>query len=626
MTGVDMNISEIQKIAQMVLQGDMAVLVADSTKSDWRNPSFTSSASKFLKEEGAMSIQDDVSTIIFRRLMSGNCCSSSGWFSLLFSCRLAIAGSRSRLPISSIVRGFMLANSATSKMIAIEGMISCDKHSHLLKLSWNNLEDVMRVVDTSLRSRRVLQLTEQQISHVGILLLTAFLSSADKDNMRCSVMYKQSWGLPIENMIVHENTLLMDIPIPSILRWPCGSRSESKNCRIPFKDLIVAIFEGSLELSEFPGYQLEIDTINDMTMQDGSVKSLEYRFLENMASVIRQSKVTLVACQRRIHPYLVRILQRDGIVSLSRLSIRFCGALQRLCGARQLVTFPLSRDMRSAIDPSCLGYLAYMEYRTIYGKKYVVVSSRCKEGSAESGTEINRMRNFVTSDFNPSVADEIESRQSTMSTVTLTAPSELLCCELEIACEETVRTLSSLLSCPYVLRGKGLWQRSVARELRGKLASSLHCESTRTLNPLCVGSSSDVIKAAGIYIDCLNYCGVAMSGEEGLGECDTYDDVASVWSDTKDARHFLRTQDNPRNSGNIKSQCPLSDDDDEYMEDDNEDPGSAFHVKNTAHMHSLEALVTNRIALQQAVDAAVCILDMDERLTLHPVEINKDNV
>lgn len=191
MAGFDMNIIGIQRIVEIVLRDDAAVLVADTTNTDWRNPTFTSSASKFLKEEGAMSVQDDVRTIILRRLISGNCCNDSGWFSLLFSCKLIIAGSRCCLPIPSIVRGFMLANSATSKMIAIESMISCEKHSHLLKLSWNNLEDVMSVVDTSLRSRYVLQLTEHQISHVGMSLLTAFLSSADKDNMRCSVMYKQ---------------------------------------------------------------------------------------------------------------------------------------------------------------------------------------------------------------------------------------------------------------------------------------------------------------------------------------------------------------------------------------------------------------------------------------------------
>lgn len=274
--------------------------------------------------------------------------------------------------------------------------------------------------------------------------------------------------------------------------------------------------------------------------------------------------------------------------------------------------------MRSAIDPSCLGYLAYVECRTIFGKKYVVASSRYRGGGSEDGAETDTMRNYVTSTFDPSVADDIESRQSTMSTVTLTAPSEALCCELEIACEETVRTLSSLLSCPYVLRGKGVWQRSVTRELRVKLESSRQYESDRASDPLSVGSSSDVIKAAGIYIDCLNKCGVVMSGEDSLDKCDSYDDISSAWSDMKIVRQ--RARDTPDSSRHITSQDPLSsDDDDEYG-----DLGSEFLVEDAAHTRAFEALVTNRIALQQAVDAAVCILDMDEKLILHPVEINKN--
>ena len=563
----------------MVLNRRHALLVTETKKSSCKSSLFTSSSMKFLDKDGAMTCDDRTLSSVFQRLMSSNCSDATGWFLVLLTCKLITTGFRSKLQISSISRGFTLAAIATARVICPkEEEMSTISSAPSIKIFWDDLDSVLSVIKTTVSSYHVLQLTERERDTLSISMLTAFLSSVDKDSMKCSVIYCQALGLSIENLIVLENTLAMDIPIPTDI---CRNRRRFETSRThhKFQNLIVAIFENSLELSELSNYSLEIDGDPNQSEPGGkeaSIKFLEYKFLDGIAFVLKSSKVTLVACQRRIHPYLVQKLKKMGIICLPRLSIRYCGALQRLCGARQLVSFPISQSMSTPLDPSSLGYLSSLECRAIYGRNYVVASSAA--GSTIGASEEPRCDTqelFTVSAFGQECAQGIRNRQSLMSTVILTAPSESLCNTLQIVCEDVARTLTGLLSCPYVLPGGGAWQRGAAQMLHDELSKCSF--APHTVDDSCsVGTREEVLRAASVFASCLGDCGRIMRGHGT--------DTPRVIS---------------HEFGDDHTRCIVE------------------------AITQYDALTPNQNALQLAVDTAICVLDIDGQLISHPQSVDR---
>mmetsp|Transcript_7582 Transcript_7582/g.7677 ORF Transcript_7582/g.7677 Transcript_7582/m.7677 type:complete len:620 (-) Transcript_7582:316-2175(-) len=611
---------QLQRITSQVYQGSSILINSWNSDNTYRLSSYTSSSTKFINERKAIVNDDDIISQVFYRLISSNKFNTTGWFVLLFSCKLITQSLRNDLPIFAITRGFSIGSRAANLELTIQDSLPCA--SQLLELRWSDLRNVLCIIRTSLSSRHVLQLTEKQLDSISISLLKAFLSSIDSGSKKCSILYQKAFGMSIENIIVLEDALLMDIPIPSAL---ISRKSYSKNLYAnQNENLIVAIFENSLELSEFPNFSFEIleNKDNEQNHVLDSVKSLEYRFLEKMADIIIRSKITLVACQRRIHPYLIRILSGYGILCLPRLSIRYCGALQRLCGARQLVSFPTSRD--SVIEASSLGYLASVEYKIIYGRKYVVARARLETKDCN-----DYEYQMMSATLGHCIAGEIQQRKSLMSTIVLTAPSEALCNELETALEDVTYDLTSLLDCPYVLPGAGLWQTYTAQEIRLKLSSQLTEPSSLldNRNSSSFGNSSEIMKATKIYIDCLEECGRIVGGfrsptTELINNQETEQEEFVVpinASCSEILGEFLFV--NPVKDCAISASNIDVEDDTHMIE---EVINQNRRTNRLIHADALEALVPNKNALLLAVEAALCILDIDGVLTSYPKEIMKN--
>jgi TCP-1/cpn60 chaperonin family len=623
---------ELEAMATVVLNQRCALLAIDSKILKSSNSSFTSSPMKFLDKDGAIRCDEDALPLVFQRLLSSNNSGLSGWFLVLLTCKLIISGFQSKLQISSIYRGFTLAAMAAVSEISPKGEKWCTSSSNLLlKVSWDDLNGILSIIKTSVGSHHVLQLTEREIGTLSISMLTAFLSSVDRDSMKCSIIYRRALGLPIENLIVLENCLAMDISLPPDIRQNRQGFKMSQTHN-KFQKLIVAIFENSLELSELSNYFLEIDRDAEQTEPRGkrtSIKSLEYKFLDGIAHVLNLSKVTLVACQRRIHPYLVRILKKVGIICLPRLSIRYCGALQRLCGARQLVSFPISQNMSCPLDPSSLGYLSSLECRTIYGRTYVVACSVAESTTASTSDEpcCNAQESFTVSAFGQDCAVGIRSRQSLMSTVILTAPSESLCNALEIVCEDVVKTLTGLLGCPYVLPGGGDWQRRTAQTLHQSFSEYASSTAQRNVESSSIGTRGEILRAAGVFASCLGACGDIMGGgtdtldsnSRGLhsSSC-THVNLGTVG--VGDAAELSSASGQAR-SGTAQEHCSRIDEDSSHcVLDEPWETGFNHFVKAVT---CYDALVPNQNALQLAVDTAICVLDIDGHLLSCPQVIEK---
>lgn len=618
----------LENICRLVQSNSSALLLVDSSESNCRNASFTSSSTKFLAEQRPKLHDGEVTHTILHSLLSTNSFDSAGWFSLLLCTKLITAGLNSNISISSIVKGYSLANSALDYAIdPNKEYVANEQSPHLQHLSWEDLDSIICVIKTSLTSRHILQLTPQQTKKVSVSLLTTFLSSVDRDNLTSSIVFRHAVGLPIERIMALEDTLVMDIPIPMTLTKSNREQCHTSSSSGQYVDLIVSIFENSVELSSFPSFSFEVLNTTVPAMKKGSsltssVKSLEFLFLERLASILKRSKVTLVACQRRIHPYLIQILRRDGIICLPRLSVRYCGALQRLSGARQLVSFPLSHEVASVIESSSLGYLASIECRTVFGRKYVVASN-APTHVPELSRELfhDHQYAFLSRTFDERCAEAIQLRQSANSTLIVTAPSEILCSELQSACEDIVRTLVSLLTNPYLLPGSGVWQMRTAADLkRNLLKKCLDSQFDSPCNHLALGSPVEVPRAFTLFVNCLHDCGKIISGRSGMcvEGCDLFGDLKSDNSHDVD-----RCKDNHRIHQD-KAQDTESLSKGDYNTIDSSliaGAGQGHPCYGTSS--TVEALASNRNAIQLAVEAAICVLDIDGALRSHPLVTSK---
>ena len=618
---------KLQEHVTMVYQ-ESSLLVSDNEKNQVSRLSlFTSSSVTLTSRMSRITKGNDMMFTVFYKLMSSFSNDSSGWFALLFSCKLITASLGSHLTISTIIRGFSSALMIASEEISINE--SFERNSHqLLKLSWDDLTNILCVIKTSLSTRHVLQLSQLQIESISVNLLTAFLSSIDDDKQKCSIIYRQSAGPPIDNMIVLENSLLMDIPIPPALQHPGtdgrGKRISSRR----YEDLIVAIFENSLEIPESPNFRFEIndhcrnsDEKISPHREATSIKSLEYQFMEDVAEIFVASKVTLVACQRRIHPYLIRVLQRSGIICLPRLSIRFCGALQRMSGARQLLSFPISRS-RAPIQPQSLGYLASLQFRVIYGRKYVMACAKMDNADADSYNGFNSYEQMrLTHLLDSSSADEIQSRKSPMSTVVVTAPSEIQCGELQIALENVAADLTTLLNHPYVLPGAGLWQAYTAKRIKERLLASVPSSSGTSNSPekFSIGGKEEIKRAVEIFVKCLDDSSQIIGGLVDSSSSirdENGGDLSFTLPDSKTRRDIVDILfHNPVKNCTVRSSPCINDSDDER---------GIYSDKIFLIADALEPLLPSLNALQLAVDTAICVLDLDGAMISHPIEVTKN--
>ena len=320
------------------------------------------------------------------------------WFGILFSCKLIISALTSpafaHTPLCALIKGFhVVSRAAIHELSLVEDRndsAAGNKRTMSRIVSWSDLENILAIIQTSLllsqrNYGRVQLLSDAQMDHVSMSFLTAFLAALDSNNKggtaSCNIVYRHAVGLPFESLLVLEDTLAMDIPIPFALLYQdnLSSTSYAENYKkavenksnlgndsyrgkhkttaltaVATRNLVVAMFENSLEMPEMSS-TVAIDTNVSLQNQSNTttttttttaaaaakseetLKSVELAYLDRVVQLFRRSNVTLVACQKRVHPYLIRSLNACGILCLQRLSIRYCGALQRLCGARQLV-------------------------------------------------------------------------------------------------------------------------------------------------------------------------------------------------------------------------------------------------------------------------------------------------
>lgn len=324
------------------------------------------------------------------------------------------------------------------------------------------------------------------------------------NNSTAHVVYHAVTGPSIGTTTALPNTIVMDLPTARDFR--------QQRQLLDARDHIVALYDCSLEL------MLNNDGRNvalELAQTPISEESLEYRQLRSFADYLQRSHVTLVVCQKRVHPYLQRLLRARGILLVYRVSVRYMAALQTLSGGRVHSSLPvLTATSAGALDPAGLGYLHQVHCQHLFGRSYVSVvgfpdDRRHAAGSA--GSRMERLQDQLLDAFAHLGAafalpfvNAVVRRQQSYCTILLTAPNDSALELWRLVYEHSLQRLHLLSAHSAqvdMLPGGGIWQAFVARELRLKLARSTAATPSR------IGGQLQRVRE--VFAHCLEECALA---------------------------------------------------------------------------------------------------------------------
>jgi TCP-1/cpn60 chaperonin family len=502
----------------------------------------------------------ETAKLMIRILAQSKLPSCYEWFTARLCARLIQAVLRSRDDSSGLST---TAVSLYGYRLAVE--IICNSLSDPDKcpyrrcpVPWSDAPAVKTVVGEAMirtvpRMLRLLSLRERE--YLSAAVLDLFLSSVTHPSSSSSslsssplsvppaVTYLKVAGRAVTDVGVSKGSLIMEIPI-----------SGHPQTASHIEGYVVAIFDCSLEFGGTKeakamkgSVTLEIirranDDVGTRSSDDtGTIKYMEYAVLIKFFELIKRSHVTLLACQQRVHPYLMQLLTEAGIICIPRVSIRYIGALARLSGALilgGLSTEFASTELTSVIEARNLGYLGTVEFGRIFGKLIVSATSfndrydSHEVDDDEYGYDIDQGKNrgnrfddevyafalgaFPDEASASSYFQGLIARRRFMFSVILTAPSETLCDDLEVAVQAALNVLSSLLDereDTYIIDGPkvrpdavenlNIWRGIVRKGLESYIdapmeADSNICES-EPLN-ICQGFTSwRLVSAAAVH-------------------------------------------------------------------------------------------------------------------------------
>lgn len=539
--------------------------------------SFSSSSSRFFSECRTVFRNDAIRILLDILGQTKRMYGDGGWFGLMMSTRLIALGIESDIPITLLTSGYLTALRHAEAAIEDKALSAPLK----LSVSWSDHLTIMCLIKSVLQSRTSLGLSDKEIDHMCEILLTAFLSSLnDKENMVLfpNIFYRKCPGMCLDNTTAFEDALVMDIPIPIHLMHSTG------------RNLKVALFDCSLELSAGDvGLSLDIDCNND-DESVVTVKDTEFLFLEHVARVIIRSRVSLVCSQRRIHPYLQRILLAEGVIPLQRLSIRYITAMQNLTGAKLLGNFSSVHVMSadSTIETDLLGFLSSIGVECVGGKKFVVArADACDE--SESDYRHNAW-----------------SRRLKTATILICASSDDDCEELQVSFESIVRILTDLMEHPFVLPGSGFWQAIVCDRLGNAI------KSMRLNNRSLSWEDRAVVSAMDLFRSALSTC-VRAQMDSRVGA--DMDDLITMFSAAVNSEGCCEYK-GPTGTLALARRRVVKREEDEALESVGPDE---------VRVEALSAVIVDAYLpsirmLQQAVEAAVAVLQVDGYASALPKE------
>jgi len=425
-------------------------------------------------------------------------------------CRLVVTAFRSGLPQRLVQRGYVRGMQRAQLFLAHEDSPA------LVHFLWRNQYDVLSVVHSRLLSHTVAHWQSHLHgdphksipSRIAHLVVSAFAMTVQANSVSASepiadmVLYHTIVGPTTDKSLALKSTLLMDIPVTREAIALLGRSSR--------RGLVVALFECSLELSVGDDHETIEFSANNTS--NSLASSAEQALLNDFSTMLQRSYVQLIACQKRVHPYLVRKLKSLNIACISRVSVKYIGALARLSGARLLTTIPTYDATNSSVlDVSSLGYLRSVQYQHLFGKPFVVVRGLdCEGTNGHAEAELSRRLSCLPASFQQSLVAGVLQRQRGCVTVVVAAPTETTATLWQAAVEDCMRYLRRRSEgTAVVLPGKGIWMAGLVRELQRQQRLP---EGGRTNSRVAVQTST----AERLFIKCIEQCAVLDGGAATL--------------------------------------------------------------------------------------------------------------
>ena len=425
--------------------------------------------------------------------------------------------------------------------------------------------------DLKTRCSLFTNLHNDSLQNIATCLLQSFLSSLNSTNttqmLTPFIMYKSCVGYPVENILTFENALVMDIPLP--LEFPDGDGISTAT---------VALFDCNLENLLFYGEEnikIENDNSND------SLKLIEFTVLEQWADTFSNSNIKIVMSQRRIHPYLQRLLRDRGIISLPRLSMYFISAMQKLTGAKILGSLP--SKLNEIIPSSCLGYIGNLRKKTMLGRTFILASAILNNDDEDENEQLSLALN------DPAFISGVLTRRQRMSSIIITGPTKYVCDEIQDSFEIVMSNLTSMLGKSYVLPGGGCWQMYLVEKLQ-----HIYFESNDKLK-----EKNIISKAIKVYIDTLKSC-AQLFGNGTLNNQIQNSFTLPFITSCDDSLYFASPADAYTKAFKVNDEYKIS------------------------SSNMLDPFESSQKSMELAVEIAITLLQIDGVVVAKPIELNKN--
>ena len=335
-------------------------------------------------------------------------------------------------------------------MISFQSIIADSDFEAKTELVWSDKNRIMPLIISMLSPRTNLGLTKSQMCAISTDIMYAFASTS------CTSFSNIEPYICIETAIsVHKLSFsLRDAVLLNIYR--------ANRCILKKQACRVVLVENNIELPEFyRGIRFEVSDTGSILIEEA-----EKQHFACIVDFCVNNGVGALFCQRRIHPFLVQVLEERGVLAVPHVSGRYMSLLSRLTGAALLgeLSCTVSSDTSGLIKlpTEQLGCVSQIEWRC-YGKTDFLFVSACKAMNDESTAAGNR---------------------DSVTTVLLCGPTTDYCTELSLTCRQIVKVLSLSLSSPWVLKGAGCWQGVVGRKMLSQSVSVMPKTHISRSNPV----------------------------------------------------------------------------------------------------------------------------------------------
>ena len=311
----------------------------------------------------------------------------------------------------------------------------------ILELHWNDMDSIVALV--------------RGVIEPKLKAITASSSRGDMNHLCRTLAEAYVLALP-DNAYQKPRIGLLTIAGPSISRSFSTSNliidipiSHQLERMMPLTLPSIVVFNTSLDVDlarneqqlgnslDSDGYGVKIEVSRGFLGECNAeaVMNFELNLLVDLVKRLAKEKVSIVACQKTIHPFVKQELVHRRIIPIERISLRHIDAVASCCG----------------VQP---------------------ISSIGEHSLSKLGSHVGKLQRISLVRLERKKLVELEpTRDRNMQTVVLTAPSEISIEDLATSCRSVFAVLNSAIASPYVIPGGGCLELVLSTLIQSQVSS-----------------------------------------------------------------------------------------------------------------------------------------------------------